>query len=83
MGEIILGVLFLSPIVLFLIYDALELRRCDRCGKSGLRKSRPWTSQDVPEWCESSRKAGDTKVEYKCKYCGYKEWIPDKNYPVG
>jgi hypothetical protein len=82
MEVIILGVLFLSPVILFLIYDAYELRRCYRCGKSGLRKSRPWTSQVIPTWCGDSRGAGDHKVGYRCKFCGNKEWIPDMSYPI-
>jgi hypothetical protein len=82
MVDIIMGVLLLSPIILFLIYDGRELRRCYRCGNSGLRKSRPWMQKEVPEWCEGSREAGDLKVEYTCKYCGDKEWIPDTRYPT-
>jgi hypothetical protein len=86
MWAAIIGVLFLlSPfiiIIIFLIYDGRELRRCYRCGKSGLRKSRPWTSEVIPKWLKNSSKAGDHKVEYTCKYCGYKEWIPDTRYPT-
>ena len=69
---IFLGVLVL--IILFMRHDIRELRRCDQCGKLGLRATRPVEIGDYP-----------SKVtrEYTCKYCGCIEWIKDIYIPPG
>lgn len=51
--------------ILWIIHMHAEFRRCDQCGKSGLRLTRP---------LKVRKEVGGLTREYTCKRCGYKQW---------
>ena len=62
----------LALIILCFIYGTREVYRCDRCGKVGLRPTRP---------SESGEEISRVTREYTCKYCGHTAWMQDPDIP--